>query len=293
MANTAGDTGYIAGALLATISDDAVIAYSDAGVTSQLVQYEWRAKSDTISIPKWNMGTNKITSADVASHTEGATTSSAFLNSDKATITPAGYTVRVDLTDESILSNADDPAAQIGRLIGNSIRAKMDALLNTAFDSFTGNTVAGSTAALTVDQLYQAYALIDTNSDGMLPLAGVFHPGQLNGTYGLSNDLITSQVFTASDKQNQGLVTAKYGMVAGVDLFRSREFTVTSNAVKAGVFRKDALALGAVGFSREAPFKVSAEYDANRATWEYVGFVFMGTAEINDNYGCEVWTRAT
>ena len=46
-----------------------------------------------------------------------------------------------------------------------------------------------------------------------------------------------------------------------------------------------------VGFSMESPFKVTPQYDADRATWEYVGFMFGGIVEINDDYGCEVWTR--
>jgi len=288
---TQGDTSYIAGALIADVSDAAVVAYSDAGVSSKLVHNEWRARADTISIPKWNMGTNQLTSADVASHTEAAATSSIYLNSDKATITPAGYTVRVDLTDESILSNGGDPSAQIGALIGNGIRAKMDNLINALYDSFTGNAVAASTAALTVDHLYDAYGKIDEDSDGMMPLAGVFHPKQLNGTYGLSNDLITSTSFAGGATQDRGLASATYGQVAGIDLFRSREFTTASAANKAGVFRKDAIALGTVGFSMESPFKITPEYDADRATWEFVGFFFGGVVEINDGYGCEVWTR--
>ena len=288
---TQGDTSYIAGALLADVSNDAVIAYSDAGVTSRLVHYEWRAKADTISIPKWNMGTNTLTSTNVASHTEAAATASIYLNSDKATITPAGYTVRVDLTDEAMLSNGGDPAGQIGKLIGNGIRAKQDNLLNAAFDAFTGNAVNASTTALTVDHLYTAYGLIDSDSDGSMPLYGVFHPGQLNGVYGLSNDLITSTSFLGSPTLNAGLVNAQYGMVAGINLFRSREFSVANNACKAGVFRRDALGLGMVGFSMESPFKVTPQYDADRATWEYVGFMFGGTVEINDDYGAEVWTR--
>ncbi len=289
----AGDSSYLAGALLESISSDAVIAYSDAGVTSRLVHNEWREKADTISIPKWNMGTNTITSADVADHTAGGATASSYLNSDKATITPAGRIVRVDLTEEAMLSNADDPASQIGKLIGNALRAKQDNLLNALFDGFTGNTVAASTAALTVDHLYSAFGQIDSDSDGMMPLYGVFHPGQLNGTYGLSNDLVTSTTFTATPTMSQALVDAQYGQVAGINLFRSREFTVTNNAVKAGVFRKDALAQGYVGFNQASPFKITPEYDADRATWEYVGYMFGGVVEVYDNYGCEVWTRAT
>ena len=287
----AGDTSYFSGTLMESIAPDAVVAYSDAGVTSRLVINEWRAKADTISIPKYNLGTSTVTSADVASHTEGASTNSVYLNSDKATITPAGYTVRVDYTDETELSSADNPSAQIGPIIGNAIRAKQDNMLNALFDAFTGNAINASTAALTVDHLYEAYGLIDEDSDGMLPLSGCFYPKQLNGTYGLSNDLITSTSFLGSPTLNQGLVTAAYGRVAGIDLFRSREFTTANSAVKAGVFRRDALAIGNVGFSKEAPFKITPQYDADRATWEMVGFLFGGVIEVNDNYGCEVWTR--
>lgn len=287
----AGDTSYIAGALLESISADAVVAYSDAGVTSRLAHYEWRNKADTISIPKWNMGTNTITSADVASHTEGAATAASYLNSDKATITPAGYTVRADLTEEAMLSNADNPEAMIGSILGNAARAKQDNLLNALFDGFTGNAINASTAALTVDHLYEAFGLIDEDSDGMLPLKGVLYPKQLNGTYGLSNDLVTSANFTATDAQNAALKTARYGEVAGIDLYRSREFSVANSAVKGGIFRKDAIASGFVGFSSEAPFKITPQYDADRATWEYVLFMFGGVAEVNDNYGCELWTK--
>jgi hypothetical protein len=288
---TAGDTSYFAGALIADIIPDAVVAYSDAGVTSKLVMHEHRDRADTININTWNLGTNTLTSADVASHTEAASTSSIYLNSDKKTVTPAGYTVRVDLTDESILSNAGNPAGQIGALIGNGIRAKYDSLLNALFDGFTGNAIDASTTALTVDHLYQAYGLIGDDSDGMMPLSGVFLPSQLNGTYGLSNDLITSTSFAGGATQDQGLRTASYGTVAGIDLFRSREFSVANSACKAGVFRKDALALGTVGFGAGSPFKITPEYDADRATWEYVGFTFAGVIEVVDNYGCEVWTK--
>lgn len=288
---TQGDTSYMGGALLAEISADAVIGYSDAGVTSRLVMNEWRPKADTIRISRWNLGTNQLTSADVASHTEAAATSAIYLNADPITITPAGYTVRADLTDEAILSNGDDPQSTLGVLIGNGIRAKMDNLLNALFDGFTGNAVAASTTALTVDHLYQAFGLIDEDSDGMMPLYGVFYPPQLNGTYGLSNDLITSTSFAGGEPQSAGLRQARYGMVAGIELFRSREFTVANSACKAGVFRRDAIAIGTVGFSKEAPFKITPQYDADRATWEYVGFIFTGVAEVYDNYGCEVWTK--
>jgi hypothetical protein len=288
---TAGDTSYFAGALIADIAPNAVVAYSDAGVTSRLVINEWRNRADTINVTKWNLGTNQLTSADVASHTEAAATASIYLNSDKATITPAGYTVRVDLTDESQLSNAGDPSAQIGMLIGNGIRAKQDNLLNALFDGFTTNAINASTAALTVDHLYEAYGKIDENSDGSMPLSGVFYPKQLNGTYGLSNDLITSTSFLGSPTLNAGLVSAQYGRVAGIDLFRSREFTTANSANKGGVFRRDAIAQGYVGFNQAAPFKITPEYDADRAAWEYVGFMFGGVIEVNDAYGCEVWTR--
>ena len=287
---TAGDTSYFAGALIADIIPDAVVAYSDAGVSSKLVLHEHRDRADTINVNTWNLGTNTLTSADVASHTEAASTSSIYLNSDKVTITPAGYTVRVDLTDESILSNAGNPAAMIGKLIGNGIRAKYDNLVNALYDGFSTNAINASTAALTVDHLYSCKGFIDNQSDGSMPLSGVFYPSQLNGTYGLSNDLISSTSYAGGATQDQGLKTASYGTVAGIDLYSSREFTTANSANKAGIFRRDALALGTVGFGAGSPFKITPEYDADRATWEYVGFTFAGVIEVVDAYGVEVWT---
>ena len=288
-----GDTSYIAGALISDISNDVVVAYSDAGVTSRLAQYEWRAKADTIRITKWNLGDQVINSSDIASHTEGAATSASYLNSDAVTITPAGYTCRVDYTDESDLSNAGDPAGQMAKILGNAVGAKRDNLLNALFDSFTTNTIAASTAALTVDHLYDAFGGIDSSSDGSMPLFGVLYPSQLNGTYGLSNDLVTSPNFTATDAQNSALRTARYGEVAGIDLYRSREFTVADSAVKGGVFRKDAIAIGNVGYSEDAPFKITPQYDADRATWELVAFMFGGVSIVEESYGAEIWTRYT
>ena len=290
MANP-GDTSYTAGALIEQIMPDAVIAYSDAGVTTRLVTNEWRPKADTITVTKWNMGTNTITSADVAAHTAGDETTASYLNSDKATITLGGYTVRADLPIEADLSNADNPQGQIPAILGNGLRAKQDRLLNTLFDSFTTNAINASTAALTVDHLYEAFGLIDSQSDGALPLSGVLYPKQLNGAYGLSNDLVTSPNFTATDTQNTALKTARYGEVAGIDLYRSREFAVAGSAVKGGIFRKDALAIGMAGFSKVAPFQVTVNYNDIKSQWEYVAFMFGGVTAVHEAYGCELWTK--
>jgi len=292
MANP-GDTSYTSGALVEQIMPEAIVAYSDAGVTSRLVLNEWRAKADTISVTKWNLGTNTIGSADVGSHTEGAETSASYLNSDKATITLAGYTVRADLPMEAELSNSDNPGGKIPAILGNGLRSKQDLLLNTLFDGFTTNAIDASTGALTVDHLAEAFGLIDASSDGTMPLTGCFYPTQLNGTYGLSNDLLSGTNFTATDVQNKALVSARYGEVAGIDIYRSREFAKADSAIKAGIFRKDALALGMAGFSKEAPFQITPEYNGKKSQWEFTAFMFGGVVEVVDQYGCEIWTRYT
>jgi hypothetical protein len=169
--------------------------------------------------------------------------------------------------------------------------------LNALFDAFTANAINASTAALTVDHLYEAYGHIDEGRQTeMMPLYGVFYPTQLNGTYGLSPmTLITSTSFLGISHTE-----CRIGKCAVTD--RSRVSTspvhaslrAANSAVSRPVYSaRMRLLLALVGYSsRESPFKVTPQYDAARKQlWEYAAFMFAGVVEVNDDYGCEVWTR--
>jgi len=113
----AGDTNYLAGSLVERIQAEAIVAYSISGVTRKLViQAEAPEGAQYITIPKVNMGTNQLTSADVSARTDSTTEIDAtVINTDKATITPAMYVVRVDQYDSVAQQSASNPAVYVGR----------------------------------------------------------------------------------------------------------------------------------------------------------------------------------
>jgi hypothetical protein len=288
--SVAGDTTYLASGLLEKIQSDAIIQMTQAGVTSQLVRKVYHPRADTITIQAWNTGTHQITSGDVGSVTDGSEVSASYLGSEKKTITLAPYAVRSDVYDDTIYSSQDDPAGPLGRILANAIAAHIDKTLNALFDGFS-NAVGTSTAGLTVDNLFSAVSSIETN-EGVGPFYGVFYPSQIVGDYGLSNDIVTSTQFGGSPSlQSQGLIDAYFQKVAGVEIFKSTQFTETSNAVKAGVFTRDALALGYSG--PPSGIKVEKERAATYLRDIYVASSFFGVTECVDGWGVEVHTRTS
>ena len=286
----AGDTSYLASGLLEQIIAEAIIQLGDAGVTSKLVRQEYRPKGDQVSFQVYNAGTHQITSGDVGSVTDGSEISAAYLGSEKKTITLALYGVRTDVYDDTNYSSAQDPAQYIGTILGNAVAAKWDSLLNALFAGFS-NSVGTSTAALTVDNMFAAYSKIKTNK-GRGQMFAVLDPRQIWGDYGLSNDIVTSSQFGGSPElQSIGLRDAWFQKVAGIEVFSSPEITEASNAVKGGVFVREALALAYAG--PNSGIKVETQREAQYLRDMFVASTFCGVAELVDGWGVAIHTKVS
>jgi len=188
--SVANDSGYLAGGLIEVIAADAIVQMAKVGVTRNLVDVKSYPKADTATWSVYNDSTNQLTAADIAATAEGTVIPSTKLNSVKKTATLDMYSVMVPVYDEAILSSADDPVGPVGKLIGNSVAAKIDTLLNANFDNFS-NSVGTSTVGFTVDNVLEALAKLELYEGGG-ELSGAFHATQLWGTYGLFNDILTS-----------------------------------------------------------------------------------------------------
>jgi hypothetical protein len=114
----AGDSGLFAGGLIEQIEAEAIVKFSEAGVTMPLVTLKGHDKADQVTFIAYNSGTNTLTGADVAATAENTVTPSTSLNTDKKTATLDMYSVMVPIYDEAKLSNADDIASNVGALIG-------------------------------------------------------------------------------------------------------------------------------------------------------------------------------
>ena len=282
-----GDSGDFAGGLLEVIESEAVIKFSEANVTMPLVTVKGEPKADQITFIAYNAGSDAITSADVAATAEGTVTPSTALDTEKKTATLDMYSVMAPMYDEARLSNADDIAANTGALIGNSLSAKADALLNALFDGFS-NTAGANDAALSVDNLFSALSLLKQNSAIGQPSA-VLDPRQIWGTYGVHNDLVTAAQFAGAGVQDEGARTGFVSQIAGISMHSSPEFTVASNAVKGGVFVPGALGMGYAG----EMLRVEIYREGNYLRDNIIGSGFWGVTEIIDGWGVEMHTKVS
>ena len=241
------DTGDLAGSLVEVLSD-AMVHFSKSNVCLPLVMQEQRDRADTITFPVYNLGSATVSSADVAAHSEhdsneiGATE----LDSVKKTITLDMFSIRVPIHDEAELSNANDVTGIAGELVGNAIAAKVDSLIVANFDNFS-NTSNDTTNGISVDDIFAALGTLQAES-APAPYAMVHHPRAVYGTYGLSNDLVTSNQFGGSpSSQDDMLKTGFLGTLAGIDVYTTPEISISSNNAIGAVFSKMALGFGYAG----------------------------------------------
>jgi len=133
-----GDSSYYAGSLVERIIlAEAFTAFNDANIVLPLVTAVGQNTADTITIPKWNLGTNTIDSSDVGSHTLGSDATVKALDSDKVTLTLAPYSFYIPLYDEARDSSAEmDMNVTIAGVGANAVSAKVDSLLCALFSGF-------------------------------------------------------------------------------------------------------------------------------------------------------------
>ncbi len=283
----AGDSSYFAGGLLEVIAADAIVNFNKANVTLPLVSLRGEPKADQITFTAWNAGTNVLGSADVTATTEGNQIGATALDSEKKTITLDSYSVRVPIYDEALLSNAGDVEGNIGELVGNALAAKVDALVNANYDNFS-NSVGTSTAALTLDNLFDALKTLKNNSAIGFPNA-VLYGSQIWGTYGVLNDVVTNADYAGGVAQDEGVKTGFVTKIAGINIYDSPEFTETSNAIKGGVFVS-----GAVGFGYAGELLGVEKFrQGDYLRTDYIGKGFWGTTEIIDGWGVEIHTKTS
>jgi len=290
-AQVSGDTNYIASGLVEQIQADAIIAMNKAGVTSNLVRKVYEPRANQVTIQVWNAGANQLDSADVSSLTSGSERTAAIINSDKKTIALGMYSTGADLYDETIYSNVSDPTGPLGALLAQAIAGYWDKALNALFEGFSVS-VGTSTVGLTVDNLSAAYASIMANRGMGQDVYAVLDPRQIWGSYGLFNDVVTSTQFGGSPAlQSSALENAYFDKIAGIKIYGSPEFTESTNAVKGGVFTRNALGMGVSG--PPAGFKVEHTRQGTYTRDCFTASTFFGVLELVDLWGVEVHTKVS
>ena len=229
------------------------------------------------------IATSSITSGENSDAT--ATT----ITATEKTFTATEVAIMATLTDMARDSTADDSAAAIGRVLGETLAKKVDediAALFTGFSS-SGTLVAG-TSELTPDDILNAIAQLRANSVTG-PYIGVFHPYQ---TYNLRKVLANAGAATVpalSDVGNEVLRGGYIGRLFGVDIYESAVVSGTSAGAYVGaVMHQDALV-----FAMKKDLVIETQRDASLRATEIVASMSYAVGELFDLHGVKIVTDAS
>ena len=230
-----------------------------------------------------NIATSSITSGENSDAT--ATTITA---TDK-TFTANEVAIMATLTDLARDSTADDSAAAIGRILGETLAKKVDEDIAALFSGFSSSaTTAAGVSELTPDDILSAIAQLRANSVTG-PYIGVFHPYQ---TYNLRKVLANAGAATVpslSDVGNEVLRGGYIGRLFGVDIYESAVVTGTSAGAYVGaVMHQDALA-----FCLKKDVIIETQRDASLRATEIVASMSYAVGELFDLHGVKITTDAS
>jgi len=229
-----------------------------------------------------NIATSSITSG------ENSDASATTITATDKTFTATEVAIMATLTDLARDSTADDSAAAIGRILGETLAKKVDEDIAALFSGFSSVPASGmAKTELTPDDILKAVAILRGNSV-MGPYVGIFHPYQ---TYNLRNVLAnagSANTPALSDLGNDVLRSGYIGRIFGVDIFESAVVTGTSaGAFNGAIMHQDALA-----FCLKKDITIETQRDASLRATEIVASMTYAVGELFDLHGVLVTTDA-
>lgn len=228
------------------------------------------------------LATNLITSG------ENSDASASTITATDKTFTATEKALMATLTDSARDATADDSAAAIGRILGETMAKKIDEDISALFTGFSSAVGGGSGTELTPDDILQAVATLRGNNVTG-PYIGVFHPFQ---TYNLRKVLANAGAANTpslSDVGNEVLMQGFIGRLFGVDLYESSVVTGTSAGAFVGaVMHSDALA-----FCLKKDLTLETERDASLRATEIVASMTYAVGELFDGHGVKIITESS
>ena len=236
-----------------------------------------------------HVGIYPTLATSVVTSGENSDASAQTITATDKTFTANEIAVMATLTDLARDSTADDSAAAIGRILGETLAKKVDEDIAALFSGFSSSgTTAAGTSELTPDDILSAIAQLRANSVTG-PYIGVFHPYQ---TYNLRKVLANAGAATVpslSDVGNEVLRGGYIGRLFGVDIYESAVVTGTSAGAYVGaVMHQDALA-----FCLKKDVIIETQRDASLRATEIVASMSYAVGELFDLHGVKITTDAS
>jgi hypothetical protein len=278
----AGSTTTTLNDLLPSIIQEAMFVAQEQSIMRGLVRNYSLApgQGKTVNVPIYP----KQTAAAV---TEGDEVSNTEVSTNTATLTVATNAIRTLVTDLARTASASNVVADMGRLFGEAIAAKMDKDLLALFSGFS---VGAGDAATTLSAATVATAVAKLRGTGVPSndLAIVLNPYV---AYDLKANLTNSFANPGAGMiQNDAMKQGYLGMLFGVPVYETANLVDTGTAgdYVGAVFHRDALGLAMIG-----DITIETQRRASFLGDDIVASCHYAVGELYDAYGVKITADST
>ena len=301
--NVVSDVGVSAGGLGTAIAS-AIVQFNKANVTQNCITMASAPSgTSTVKFPIYTK--HDVTNANygVKNMASGAEETVANLTSIETTAVSCEVlrnAIRAEITDLAAHGNADALLTNAGRQLGNDIAREFDINVCALFDGFA-TSKGTSTDGLKFLDLMDAVASLEGN-DAPRPYHGVFHPSQIYGSFGLSNEFGSSAVngsngafggSAASIPADQYMGAGYVTSLAGISIYTTTAVPDGSDATekKGAVMAETAIGCGYIDFGGGNFIQMKSEREEAYAKTTLVANGYWAVAELVDLHGVEVHTE--
>jgi len=231
----------------------------------------------TVTVPVYP----KQTAAGV---NEGTDLTNTEVATSGAVLTVGEVGIMTTVTDMARNASASNVIADVGRLFGEAIAAKMDKDLTALFAGFSAGE-GDYTTQITAEAIFKSVAKLRGAGVDPAGCVAVLHP---EIAFDLKKALTTSGsvAFTGgggvTNVANEAMQMGFVGMLAGIPIYETSNIDYVTNAgdFPGAVFHRDAL-----GLAMMQDIKIETQRDASLRADELVATAVYGVGELYDGYG--------
>jgi hypothetical protein len=278
----AGSTTATLDDLLPSIIQEAMFVAQEQSIMRGLVRNYSLApgQGKVVSVPIYPKQT-------AAALTEGEEISNTAVSTTSATMTVATNAIRSMVTDLARTASASNVVADIGRLFGEAIAAKMDKDLLALFSGFS---VGAGDASTTLSAATIATAVAKLRAVGVPSndLAIVLNPYV---AYDLKSNLTNAFANPGAGMiQNDAMKQGFLGMLFGCPVYETANLVDTGTAgdYVGAVFHRDALGLATIG-----DITIETQRRASYLGDDIIASCHYAVGELYDGYGVKITADST
>jgi hypothetical protein len=278
----AGSTTSTLDDLLPSIIQEAMFVAQEQSIMRGLVRNYSLApgQGKVVSVPIYPKQT-------AAALTEGEEISNTAVSTTSATMTVATNAIRSMVTDLARTASASNVVADIGRLFGEAIAAKIDKDLLALFSGFS---VGAGDASTTLSAATIATAVAKLRAVGVPSndLAIVLNPYV---AYDLKSNLTNAFANPGAGMiQNDAMKQGFLGMLFGCPVYETANLVDTGTAgdYVGAVFHRDALGLATIG-----DITIETQRRASYLGDDIIASCHYAVGELYDGYGVKITADST